>query len=151
MVRSVSLVILTTRKQPRFNQALNVLTVITFPYVSRYRYLETEHLKYCYEEADGMAKLPLSSVYINGFPDRARATSGKLPNGDVINATESYIKLLSFFTSGVISPEELRQMGNKKLNDLLEQVRETHTRGWLWPRTGFVLGCPGSSNPPPLL
>ena len=105
--------------------------------MSRYRYLETEHLKYCYEEADGMAKLPLKSVYINGYPDRTRATSGKLPNGDVINATESYTKLLSFFTSGVISPEELRQMGNKKLNDLLKQVRETHMGGWLWPRTGF--------------
>ena len=98
-----------------------------------------------------MAKLPLKSVYINGFPDRARATSGKLPNGDVINATKSYTKLLSFFTSGVISPEELRQMGNKKLKDLLEQVRETHMGAWLWPRTGFVLGCPGSSNPRPLL
>ena len=119
--------------------------------MSRYRYLETEHLKYCYEEADGMAKLPLNSVYINGYPDPARATSRKLPNGDVINATKSYTKLLSFFTSGGISPEKLRQMGYKKLKDLLEQVRETHMGAWLWPPTGFVLGCPGSSNPPPLL
>ena len=124
--------------------------VMTSPSVSRYRYLEKEHLKYCYEEADGMAKLPLNYVYINGFPDPARATSGKLPNGDVINATKSYTKLLSFFTSGRISPEDLQKMGYKKLNDLLEQVRESHMGAWLWPLAGLVVSCPGNLNPRPL-
>ena len=69
-----------------------------------------------------MAKLPLNSVYVNDFRDPARPTTGTLPNGDVINATESYKMILSFFTSNSITPEELKDMGYKKLDALLIQV-----------------------------
>ena len=73
-----------------------------------------------------MIKLPLNSVYINGYRDNTRGTTGTLPNGDVINITNSYTRMLSFFTSGGISPEELRDMGYKKLDNLLGQVREAN-------------------------
>ncbi|KAL9959511.1 hypothetical protein ACROYT_G032838 [Oculina patagonica] len=88
------------------------------------RYLEKGHLQYCYDGATGMAKLPLNSVFVNGDRDPSRPTTGTLPNGDAINITNSYKMILSFFTSGFISPEELRTQGYKKLDDLLNQAKE---------------------------
>jgi len=69
-----------------------------------------------------MAKLPLNSVYVEGVRDPSRPTTGTLPNGDVINATNSYKMILSFFTSTSITPEELRDKGYQKLDALLSQV-----------------------------
>ncbi|KAJ7353997.1 hypothetical protein OS493_030847 [Desmophyllum pertusum] len=74
--------------------------------------------------ATGMAKLPLRSVYADGSRDPSKPTTGRLPNGDVINGTNSYKMLLPFFTSSSITPEELRSMGYKKLKALLGQVKE---------------------------
>lgn len=93
-------------------------------YIYFYRYLEKEHLLYCYEEANGMASLPLRFVYVDGARDPSRPTTATLPNGDVINTTNSYSRLLSFFTSGEITPEKLREMGYRKLDALLRQVGE---------------------------
>lgn len=69
-----------------------------------------------------MASLPLNFVYVDGVRDNSRPTTGRLPSGDVINITYSYTKLLSYFTSGEISPMELRDLGYKKLETLLDQV-----------------------------
>jgi len=92
------------------------------------RYLEKEHLLYCYEEANGMASLPLRFVYVDGARDPSRPTTATLPNGDVINTTNSYSRLLSFFTSGGITPEKLREMGYRKLDALLRQAKELAKR-----------------------
>lgn len=96
----------------------NKLTVI----LCSYRYLEKEHIQYCYSGATGLAKLPLNSVFVDGFRDPSRPTTATLPNGDVINATNSYKMILSFFTSHNITPEELKDNGYKKLDALLSQV-----------------------------
>lgn len=69
-----------------------------------------------------MANLPLRFVYVNGVRDHSRPTTERLPNGEAINISNSYIKLLSFFTSGKISPVELKKMGDQKLKALLDQV-----------------------------
>lgn len=69
-----------------------------------------------------MANLPLRFVYVNGARDPSQPTTGRLPNGEPINISYSYIKLLSFFTSGKISPVELKKMGDQKLKALLDQV-----------------------------
>lgn len=76
-----------------------------------------------------MASLPLNLVYVDGARDNSRLTTGRLPNGDIINITDSYTKLLSFFTSGDISPMELRDLGYKKLETLLNQVSYTGNIG----------------------
>ena len=90
-----------------------------------YRYLEKEHLQYCYSGATGMAKLPLNAVYVNGVRDPSRPTTGTLPNGDAINATDSYKMILSFFTSSSITPEELKDKGYNKLDALLIEVERS--------------------------
>lgn len=87
-------------------------------------YLEKEHLQYCYSGATGMAKLPLNAVYVYDLRDPSRPTTGTLPNGDVINATNSYKMILSFFTSSSITPEELKDKGYKKLDALLIEAKE---------------------------
>ena len=69
-----------------------------------------------------MVKLPLNSVYVEGVRDPSRPTTGTLPNGDVINATNSYKMILSFFTSSSITPEELKDKGYQKLDALLIEV-----------------------------
>lgn len=88
------------------------------------RYLETEHIEYCYQGVNGMANLPLTSVYVNGVRDGSRPTHEKLPNGDAINITYSYTKLLPFFTRNGTSPEELKEMGYKKLQALLDKAKD---------------------------
>lgn len=87
-----------------------------------FRYLEEEHIKYCYDGATGIAKLPLNAVYADGVRDPSRPTTGSLPNGEKFNASTSYKRLLSFFTSTSISPDELTAMGYKKLEALLSEV-----------------------------
>ena len=87
-----------------------------------FRYLEEEHIKYCYDGATGIAKLPLNAVYADGVRDPSRPTTGSLPNGDKFNASTSYKRLLSFFTSTSVSPDELTAMGYKKLEALLSEV-----------------------------
>ena len=72
-----------------------------------------------------MAKLPLNAVYVNGVRDPSRPTTGALPNGDVINATDSYKMILSFFTSSSITPEELKEKGYNKLDALLIEVERS--------------------------
>ena len=69
-----------------------------------------------------MARLPLNAVYVYDLRDPSRPTTGTLPNGDVINATNSYKMILSFFTSSSITPEELKDKGYKKLDALLIEV-----------------------------
>lgn len=70
-----------------------------------------------------MAKLPLRYVYRNGVRVSCIRTIGNLPNGDPINVKNSYKKLLSYFTDGQVSPEELRKMAKEKLNNFLRQVK----------------------------
>ena len=72
-----------------------------------------------------MAKLPLYSVYMNGARDPSRPTTRALPNGEEIKINDSYKMLLSFFTSGPVSPEELKEKGYKKLDALLVQVKSS--------------------------
>lgn len=100
-----------------------LLVYLGEPLTRLIRYLEKEHIKYCYDGATGIAELPLSFVYANGVLDRHRPTTGSFPNGDKFNASTSYKRLLSFFTSTTISPEELKAMGYKKLEALLSEVK----------------------------
>lgn len=69
-----------------------------------------------------MASLPLRSVYLDAVRDFSRPTIKKVPNGDVINITDSYTRLLSTFTSGEILPIRLRIMGYQKPNYFHNQV-----------------------------
>ena len=101
-----------------------------------FRYLEEEHIKYCYDGATGIAKLPLNAVYADGVRDPSRPTTGSLPNGDKFNASTSYKRLLSFFTSTSISPDKLRAMGYKKLEALLSEVFM-----FVSERESYVLDC----------
>ena len=101
-----------------------------------FRYLEEEHIKYCYDGATGIAKLPLNAVYAGGVRDPSRPTTGSLPNGEKFNASTSYKRLLSFFTSTSISPDELTAMGYKKLEALLSEVFM-----FVSERESYVLDC----------
>lgn len=84
-----------------------------------------------------MAKLPLNSVYMNDLRDPSRPTTGTLPNGDVINVTNSYKMILSFFTSSAITPKELREKGYEKLKSLLSQVETSLFAIRILPETNF--------------
>ncbi|KAK2571317.1 hypothetical protein P5673_003897 [Acropora cervicornis] len=83
-----------------------------------------EPLNRLIREVHGMVNLPLPFVYVNGVRDPSQPTTGRLPNGEPINISYSYVKLLSFFTSGKISPMELKKMGHQKLKALLDQAKE---------------------------
>ena len=88
------------------------------------RYVEGEHLSQCPPEtlASGLQKLPLEYGYKNNLRDPNIATTQRLPNGQQLEGTNTYKLLMRFFTTFDITPEELREKAQKRLDELLPQV-----------------------------
>ena len=76
--------------------------------------------------SSGFSTLPLPYVYINGTPDLAQPTTGKLPTGEKLNGAKAYEYIMSFFTTNEMTPKEVYDMGLEALNQLYPQVR----KGW---------------------
>ena len=88
------------------------------------RYVEGDHLSQCAPEtvASGLQKLPLVYAYKNDLPDTSKVTTQSLPNGKLLDGTNTYKLLMRFFTTFDITPEELREKAQKRLDELLLQV-----------------------------
>ena len=72
--------------------------------------------------SSGLAGLPVDYVYINLTADRKRLTTKKLPTGELLNGKESYEKIVSYFTTTNITPEEIQKLGNEMLQKLYPEV-----------------------------
>ena len=93
--------------------------------ITVFRYLRTEHLEHCVPSnvSSGLAGLPVDYVYTNLTADRKRLTTKKLPTGEPLDGKESYRKLVSYFTTTDITPEEIQNLGNEMLHKLYPEVR----------------------------
>ena len=88
------------------------------------RFLETEYIRHCVPSklSSGLSILPLAHVYFDGVARSDQPTTKTLPSGHKLNGTQAYMKLLSFFTTLDISPRQLKDIAQKRLDNLLPQV-----------------------------
>ena len=89
-----------------------------------FRYLRRVHIQHCVSSnvSSGLATLPLSFVYINDTVDESRPTNKSLPTGERLDGKKSYEKIVTYFTTNSITPDEIHQLGYKMLNELYPQV-----------------------------
>ena len=96
--------------------------IISFPPTNRF--LEEEHVPRCVTPAisSGYGKLPVNFEYINGVPS-SELTTQKLPDGTPLNGPDGYKALLSFHTTTLVTPEEIRKMGQDRLQEMYKEVK----------------------------
>ena len=87
------------------------------------RYLETENLEHCVPSSvsSGLAKLPLSHVFVNG-KQTAETTTKQLPDGEPLNGKKAYQSIMSYFTTISKTPDEVHQLGKDMLKKLYPEV-----------------------------
>lgn len=96
------------------------------PMFNLLNYLDKDHMKHCLpnDEASGLSGLPVDYVFTNGVPDRNNLTTKKLPTGEVLNGTNAYRLMLSYFTTTDLSPEKIYAEGITQLKSFYGQVWE---------------------------
>ena len=77
-------------------------------------------------------------MYVDGVVSRNEPTTQTLPSGHKLNGTQAYLRLLSFFTTLDISPRQLKDIAQKRLDNLLSQVGriDLFSLGGLLPHYG---------------
>jgi len=108
----------------------SVVTYIGTPIHKLLQYLENDHYNKCRPEAGapgGLSGLPVDYVYNNGIPDKSKRTTKVLPISSgtspmVINGSKSYEKILGYFTTKEISPDEVHTLGWKMVNVLYPEA-----------------------------
>ena len=75
--------------------------------------------------ASGLEKLPLSYGYDGEVTNTSIITTKELPTGEKLQGKDTYRSLMRFFTTFDITPEELREKAEKRLNELYKQVTLT--------------------------
>lgn len=85
--------------------------------------MEFEFAQYCIPStiSSGLASLPLSYVYINGT-STGQATTKKLPTGEPLDGKKAYKKIMPYFTTNDMTPDEVHSLGYKMLNQLYPEV-----------------------------
>jgi len=88
------------------------------------RFLETEYIRHCVpsEVSSGLSSLPLAHAYVDGVVRSDQPTTQTLPSGHKLTGTQAYMKLLSSFTTLDISPRQLKDIAQKRLDNLLPRV-----------------------------
>ena len=83
-----------------------------------YRYLETEHIRHCVPSnvSSGLATLPLKYVWLDGKENKSWPTNPTLPTGELLNGSQAYLNILSYFTTNSTTPLEVSNLGKEQLN-----------------------------------
>ena len=78
-----------------------------------YRYLETEHIRHCVPSnvSSGLATLPLKYVWLDGKENKSWPTNPTLPTGELLNGSQAYLNILSYFTTNSTTPLEVSNLG----------------------------------------
>ncbi|XP_031569347.1 uncharacterized protein LOC116303878, partial [Actinia tenebrosa] len=96
------------------------------PMTDLLNYLEFDHMRHCLpnDVASGLGGLPVDYVYTDSKPDWKNRTTKTLPTGEVLNGTETYRMILSYFTTTDISPEEIYEEGMKQLDEFYTEIKK---------------------------
>ncbi|XP_074635217.1 uncharacterized protein LOC141893725 [Acropora palmata] len=90
------------------------------PLINLIHYLEFTHSRHCVpnDVASGLANLPVNFVYTDGVP--GKRTTKILPGTNrKLSGKETYTRILSYFTTTDITPEEVHENGTSLLDSLL--------------------------------
>ena len=92
-----------------------------------FRQLETEYIRHCIPSnvSSGLSSLPLPYMYVDEIAKSDQPTTQELPSGDRLSGAQTYLKLISVFTTLVVSPEKLKHISQEKLDELLSHVSVT--------------------------
>jgi len=85
-------------------------------------YLEFNHSIHCLPNdlSSGLGNLPVSHIYVNGTP--GERTTKKMPlTGAPLSGKDTYKKILYYFTTSDISPEQINTEGEKQLSFFYNQ------------------------------
>ncbi|XP_068693508.1 uncharacterized protein [Montipora foliosa] len=87
-------------------------------------YLEDEHMRHCVPSniSSGLFNRPLKYVFVDGKPDSSQPTVRNLGTGEKIIGAQSYIRLLSFFTTTEITPDEVYDKGWEMVNRTYPEI-----------------------------
>ena len=72
--------------------------------------------------SSGLFNRPLKYVFVDGKPDLSQPTVRNLGTGEKIIGAQSYIRLLSFFTTTEITPDEVYDKGWEMVNRTYPEV-----------------------------
>ncbi|RMX57698.1 hypothetical protein pdam_00004961 [Pocillopora damicornis] len=91
------------------------------------RHLETEYIRHCIPSnvASGLSSLPLPYMYVDEIAKSDQPTTQELPSRDRLSGAQTYLKLISVFTTLVVSPEKLKHISQEKLDELSSHVSVT--------------------------
>ncbi|KAK3744963.1 hypothetical protein QZH41_008490, partial [Actinostola sp. cb2023] len=94
------------------------------PMLDLINYLDGEHMRHCLpnDVSSGLGGLPVDYVYTDGVPDLKNRTNKTLPTGEVLNGTNTYRLILSYFTTTDISPERIYAEGLVQLKGFYAEV-----------------------------
>ena len=73
--------------------------------------------------SSGLASRPLAFVYVGGVANKSNPTLRRLPTGESIVGASTYAKILSFFTTTDITPEEVYSEGERMVKQFYSQVK----------------------------
>ncbi|KAK3727918.1 hypothetical protein QZH41_016368 [Actinostola sp. cb2023] len=85
-------------------------------------YLGNEHVRHCVPSnvSSGLANRPLGHVYVDGVP--TKPTTQSLPTGEKIYGNTTYASMMSYFTTTDVTPDEVYEMGWKRVKEVYKQT-----------------------------
>ena len=94
-------------------------------YISRF--LTDEYVKHCVPStlSSGLASLPLKHVFMDG-KQTGNLTTMLLPDGTRLDGKKAYEMIVSYYTTSDITPQDISDLGEKRLEDLYKQVNNTY-------------------------
>ena len=110
-----------------FAKALSVSGFGAYFNLLLFRHLETEYIRHCIPSnvSSGLSSLPLPYMYVDEIAKSDQSTTQELPSRDRLSGAQTYLKLISVFTTLVVSPEKLKHISQEKLDELSSHVSVT--------------------------
>ncbi len=115
-----------TKYKKSVNQSINdaLLNELGAPLEMFVNYVKNNYSIHCVPDdvSAGLAKLPLSFVWVNQKEDKSQPTTKKLPTGETLNGPKAYEMILPYFTTNSMSANEIYDLGQRMLNTLYPQA-----------------------------
>ena len=72
--------------------------------------------------SSGLATLPLDHVWVDDKENKSWPTNKMLPTGEMLDGKMAYSKIMAYFTTNDMTPDDVYSLGYKQVNKLYPQV-----------------------------